>query len=210
MKSAEELNAHFAQQEAHQQMLAQRENTAKHYAKLLGHGERGTVRISREDLKAMAMIAGFLLLVVFAALWATGCGNVSARQAPKKSASAKNVAKPECDPSAKDGMSAFGFYVNSVPYKCSPDGKWVENIDAENSLYEYESRKAQLARDMQTRVLTDKEFKSAISQGESLFAVNGGVYSEGELQKEFNEAVLQQTRLRLLSEEFKNRKPCQP
>lgn len=74
MKTAEELNAHFAKQEAHQDSLIAREldraRTQSMYAKLLGRGDARTVRISREDLKAMAMIAGFLLLVVFAALWA--------------------------------------------------------------------------------------------------------------------------------------------
>ncbi len=69
---------------------------------------------------------------------------------------------------------------------------------------EESNRRAKLSGDLQTRVLTNKEMAEVLRTGSRLFEPYGpGLYSYDpiETQKKFNEAILQQTRLRMIHDQ---------
>ena len=90
--------------------------------------------------------------------------------------------------------------LNGTPYKkaeVSP-GKWQWVVD-EASLkmqLDYEQHKRDLAWGLQSRVLTDAEMTEVAQYGISLFTQSMVSYREEDKQREMNEALLQQFRLR--------------
>lgn len=123
---------------------------------------------------------------------------------------AKEIMSPEPkwpDTTPPDKTHAFweinnNLNLNGVPYhkvEVEP-GKWQWQVDKEvqQASWDHETRKRQLATDMQTRILTEEEMQEAIQHGIHLFTYNMQSYSCEEKQKEFNEAICQQYRLRAI------------
>lgn len=77
--------------------------------------------------------------------------------------------------------------------------QWVIDQRAMQVLHDREARRAKLAIALQTRILSDKEMKMVMQTGVRLFTPDGVPYRESEKQAEFNEAIVQQYRLRQIS-----------
>lgn len=99
-------------------------------------------------------------------------------------------------------------------YKCDlATHKWVVDQKATNKLWEQAAKENKHREDLrfalQSRLLTDKEMKEVADYGTRLFEIEQyGMYSgpsEVELQKQLNEALLQQFRLRAVAAELERR-----
>ena len=93
--------------------------------------------------------------------------------------------------------------INGTPYRkeeVSP-GKWQWVVNQELLQYQRtrQSRKRKLAMDLQTRVLSEEEMQEVMRQGIYLFIENMVSYRKSDKQKEFNEAIFQQYRLRAIA-----------
>lgn len=74
--------------------------------------------------------------------------------------------------------------------------QWVENIAANEAIANYNNRKRYLMQALQSRILTDAEMNEVNSHGRDLNIYNMEPYQEEQKQRELNEALLQQHRLR--------------
>lgn len=74
--------------------------------------------------------------------------------------------------------------------------QWVEDIAVNESIANEDRHKRNLMEAMQFRVLTDAEMNDVISYGRDLNIYNMEPYQEEQKQRELNEALLQQYRLR--------------
>lgn len=108
-------------------------------------------------------------------------------------------------PHAKSPLEEPGFdslNVNGTPYhkvEVTPD-KWEWRVDLEGVKIQNteDNHKKSLAYALQTRVLSADEMNEVDQYGMCLFIRNMQSYTPLEIQKEFNEAILQQYRLRNL------------
>lgn len=74
--------------------------------------------------------------------------------------------------------------------------QWVEDITANEAIASYNNRKRYLMQALQSRILTDAEMNEVNSHGRDLNIYNMEPYQEEQKQRELNEALLQQHRLR--------------
>jgi hypothetical protein len=106
--------------------------------------------------------------------------------------------KRECDPEHDLGRTDGRYQ-----YECSPEGKWVENVVLSTALAKVEEHKAQLAWALRSRVLTDEEMGEVATQGSWLLIPDGVSFYQADVDRQFNEALLQQFRLRAIA-----KNPC--
>lgn len=142
-----------------------------------------------------------LLLVVLAlAVWGQGRIN--------KKVSTEWKCTPPAE-EAKAGVVTLSRAINGVPYRCTEEGKLVIDDEAVQSQRQRHHREKKLYEALRTRVLTDKEMAEVLDIGWSITLdwMNSGIswpYKEEERRREFDEAIYQQTKLRLLHEAAKN------
>lgn len=97
--------------------------------------------------------------------------------------------------------------INGVNYykKRTSDGKWkwTKNIEKNNRHEAIQNRKRELMQALQSRVLTADEMQEVNSYGRNLNLYPYEVFKSLEKQKELNEALLQQHRLRQATKDNK-------
>ena len=74
--------------------------------------------------------------------------------------------------------------------------RWIEDIEGENSIAQYEAKKAALFHALKTRVLTDEELKSVGEFGSSLNTPDGIPYDSRQTAEELTQALMIQQMLR--------------
>lgn len=125
--------------------------------------------------------------------------------------------KRECTPPKPGESSIFSSMSSSDGsiWKCSAEGKWVEDKDGEKEAREYEAKAEKERSDLywalRTRVLTTKEMDEVQKRGSSLVSPMCwswcGADNRVEEEKIFNDALLQQFRLRIAAEKAEKADP---
>lgn len=107
--------------------------------------------------------------------------------------------------SPPDSPGIIGLNINGTPYHRVEvsKGKWIweEDFEATKIIQDDNNRRRELMRLLQSRVLTKKEMDEVTSRGRDLNIYNGEPFNEAEKQRELNEALLQQFRLRQLEKD---------
>lgn len=117
-------------------------------------------------------------------------------------------AQRECDPPTGVMIWDIAGVSNGVPYKCSSDGKWVINKEAVVDQEKEQKHKYDLYWALRSRVLTSDEMKEVEQYGIYLIVTPMTPFDESEKNREFNDALLQQFRLRLAAEAVKTKTGC--
>lgn len=100
--------------------------------------------------------------------------------------------KQRCNPQTDLGMA-----VNGVAYKCTTGRGWVLDEDAMKAMAKEQEHERRLRFALVSRVLTNAEMGEVESLGFHLFTQPMTPYQEAEVMREFNDALLQQFRLRI-------------
>ncbi len=99
---------------------------------------------------------------------------------------------PECVPSMYGG-SSDGYR----QYKCSAGGRVVVDEEAMKAVAQYEQHRRDLVWALRSRVLTDGEMKEVEQAGSQLLTQQMVSYRQEEVDRQFNDLILQQFRLRI-------------
>jgi hypothetical protein len=92
-------------------------------------------------------------------------------------------------------------------YACSPDGKWVVDKAAMKAVADDDEAKKNLYWALRTRVLTDKEMEQVRQEGVDLLIHNGETFNDVEKEKELNDALVTQFRIRAIAAQTKTSQP---
>jgi hypothetical protein len=111
--------------------------------------------------------------------------------------------KRECEPTIAGGLLSSALSDGYRQYKCSDEGKWVVDEDAMRSLEAEAQSKRDLYWALRSRVLTTAEMKRVERYGIYLVLSPMQAFKEDEKQRELNDALLQQFRLRVARDEAK-------
>jgi hypothetical protein len=149
------------------------------------------------------MSVGGGYLEVYDCAWHKGKNPRDSSPAEEKKREAeykKKLAGRECMPPDREHDEFADFNnnmsVNGTPYYCSDDGKWLVNKKVEKEMADAEQHKMELWAALTTRVLTDAEFKEAVSYGSYLNIQPMVSYYAEEKSQELTRAFLVQKMLR--------------
>lgn len=124
-------------------------------------------------------------------------------KSPKKQECEAEMKWPNTTAPNKDGTGCYGCNINGTPYKkeeVEPNKwQWVVDKASQKREWEYQARKNKLGIDLQTRVLSEYEMAEVSGHGYHLFVTPMVPYSELDKQRQFNEAMCQQHRLRAIA-----------
>lgn len=144
---------------------------------------------------------------------------LSQMQSPSKAKTGATI-KRECDPvndnagNHPDGVWSSGVSMNGIPYKCTAEGKWVVDEEADAANREYiakaEMDRKNLVWAARSRILTIEEMKELEKRGPWIMQRSCyGTCSVDLVQNEklYNELLLQQFRLQIASKDHPCSKP---
>lgn len=144
-----------------------------------------------------------LLGVIAVAL--VGCSDAQSKPVQRKAKATLKWpdASPPCDirkPSCDDYDYFTSHAISGLPYRrkeVSP-GHWQYVVNEEQLKFEAEDQKRRddLRWALASRVLTDKEMDEVRQEGIGLLTCNGQPYREEEVQRQLNDLLFQQFRLR--------------